>query len=90
MDLNDDINILVVPSFTELVNPFRAKLSEIVTQRENKDKIFIFTNIAEYGGSGVYTYDNRRDYEPGANSIFTSCDEGWRAYNIIKKDEPNI
>ncbi len=88
MDIHD-IKILTTPSFTDLVNPFRNKLGEIISNRKQKDKIFVFANISEYGGSGVYSYINRRDFEPNRKSLFPSnyeikeeefrhSIEGWR------------
>ncbi len=74
MDIHD-IKILATPSFTNLVNPFRNKLGEIISNKKQKDKIFIFANISEYGGSGAYSYVNRRDFEPNRKSLFPFCYE---------------
>ncbi|KKN43455.1 hypothetical protein LCGC14_0703080 [marine sediment metagenome] len=88
MDIHD-IRILATPSFTDLVNPFRNKLGEIISNKLQKDKIFVFANVSEYGGSGAYSYLNRRDFEPNRKSLFPSnyeikeeefrhSIEGWR------------
>ncbi len=78
MDLHN-IQIIATPSFTDLVNPFRNKLGDIISHKpqkdkEDKNKIFIFANVAEYGGSGAYSYENRRDFEPNRRSLFPPCD----------------
>ena len=85
MEIND-IDILVVPSFTQLMNPFRSKLYDIVSNEKNKNKIFIFANVAKYGGSGIYNFSNRREYEPGKESILISYVEDYKPYFINNSD----
>ncbi len=65
-----DINILAVPSFTPVVNPFRNKLGEIISDVKNKNRLLLLANIAEYGGSGAYNYVNRGEFEPNRNQLF--------------------
>lgn len=69
MDIHD-IKVLATPSFTNLVNPFRNTLGNIISNKKHKDKVFLFANVSEYGGSGAYSYVNRRDFEPNRKSFF--------------------
>jgi len=81
MDKNQ-ITIIAIPSFTSLVNPFRNKLGEIINKKENEYKIFIFASLAEYGGSGVYFFGNRYDYEPGGSGSFEERKVGSKIFLI--------
>ena len=81
MDLND-IKYIIVPSFSKLVNPFRNKFSEIVHTRKNQDKTFIFANVAEYSGSGIYNYKFKYLYEPTDESPFKSREEGFKIFKL--------
>ncbi len=81
MDIND-INIITIPSFSELINPFRYKIGEIVIKPQNRKKTFIFTNIAEYGGSGAYNFSERRKFEPYEYKIFDKFEEGFKVLSI--------
>ena len=73
----NNIKIIVVPSFTGLVNPFRNRFGILIHSKENIDKSFIFINVAEYGGSGTYSYINEKEYEPGEDGPLKSYDERW-------------
>ncbi len=79
MDKNN-IRTIVIPSFTGLVNPFRNKFGDLIHNTQNTDKSFIFVNMAEYGGSGIYNYKNERDFEPGEDGPFKSQDEKCRFF----------
>ncbi len=81
------IDIMVVPSFTPLVNPFRNKLGDIIIKPENRNKIFIFTNVAKYGGSRIYSYYNRTDYEKEKEkeNVIPADTQDWKPYMIKKK-----
>ncbi|KKL11698.1 hypothetical protein LCGC14_2543160 [marine sediment metagenome] len=81
MDIND-INIITIPSFSELINPFRYKIGAIVIKPQNRKKTFIFTNIAEYGGSGAYNFSERRKFEPYEYKIFDKFEEGFKVLSI--------
>ncbi len=73
----NNIKIIVVPSFTGLVNPFRNRFGILIHSKENIDKSFIFVNVAEYGGSGMYSFTNEKEYEPGEDGPLKSSDERW-------------
>ena len=79
MDKNN-INIIAVPSFSQLVNPFKNKFGNIIHQRRNVKKTFLFVNIAEYGGSGIYNFNKERDYEPGKKSPFKVREEDCKVF----------
>lgn len=79
----NDIALIAVPSFTELVNPFRNKFGEIIHLKKNRKKTFVFANIAEFGGSGIYNFNRERDYEPGKKSPFKAHEEKCECF--IKK-----
>jgi len=56
MSINE-IPILIIPSFTRFVSPFTNKFGQMVHRKEvDFCKILIFSNIAEYSGSGIYSY----------------------------------
>ncbi|KKN16667.1 hypothetical protein LCGC14_0973650 [marine sediment metagenome] len=81
MDINN-INIIAIPSFSELINLFRYKIGEIVIEPQNRKKKYIFTNIAEYGGSGAYNFSVRRKFEPYEYKIFDEFEEGFKILSI--------
>ncbi len=74
MDKNN-ITTILVPSFTELVNPFIYKFGNIIRKKYNKGKTIAFVNIAEYGGSGIFNLSYERRYEPGKDSLFKDHEE---------------
>lgn len=80
MDLNN-IKILTIPSFSELYLPFRNKFGELVSKHKS-NKIFIFSNVANYGGSGIYHYSLRHDYENGNLKLLKSGQEDWNFYDF--------
>ena len=59
------IKTIVVPSFTVLTQPFRAKFGEIVRKKRNRDKYFVFASLAEYNDSAFYYHGNRNTFESG-------------------------
>ncbi len=77
-----DINILTIPSFSDLVNPFRYKFEDIASKPKNREKLFIFANIAEYGGSGIYNFASRREYEPSEFPLFGKHEENYKICNL--------
>ncbi len=79
MDKNK-INLVVIPSFSQLVNPFKNKFGNIIHHRRNVKKTFLFVNIAEYGGSGIYNFNKERDYEPGKKSPFEIREEECKMF----------
>lgn len=81
-----DVKTLLIPSFTELVNPFIYKFGNIIRKEKNKDKTIAFVNLAEYGGSGVFNLSRSYDYEPGKESPFKVHEEECKMFpreNII-------
>ncbi len=78
----NDINIIIIPSFTQLVKPFQDKIGEIMRNKKNEGKIFVFASLAEYGGSGVYCYKKRKDYEPGKKGNLEPGEEKCKEYII--------
>lgn len=81
MDSND-IKFIIIPSLTSLVNPFRSKLTHITHQIKNQDKNFIFVNVAEYGGSGIYNYQREHDFEPSNRELFVARKELCKLFTI--------
>jgi hypothetical protein len=81
MDKNN-IKILIIPAFTSLVNPFRSKITHLIHQIDNQDKNFIFVNVAEYGGSGIYNYQREQDYEPSKIEPFKAREELFKIFTI--------
>jgi hypothetical protein len=81
MDIHN-VKIMIIPSFTELYSPFRNKLAELVSFNKNKEKYFIFANVAKYGGSGIYNYKFRRDYEYGRIKLLDANEESWKLWKI--------
>lgn len=81
MDIHD-VQYVVIPSNSMLVNPFIRKFGEIINYKKNKDKHFFFVNIAEFGGSGMFSYKNREDYEPGGRKLFSKKREGIESMDI--------
>ncbi len=81
MDLNDT-KLLIIPSFTSLVNPFRSKLTHLIHQIKNQDKNFLFVNVAEYGGSGIYNYQREHDFEPSKKEPFEAPKEFCKLFTI--------
>ena len=79
MDKNK-INTILVPSFTELVNPFIYKFGNIIRKRYNESKTIAFVNIAEYGGSGIFNLSYERRYEPGKESLFNDHEEECKSF----------
>ncbi len=79
MDKNK-ITTILVPSFTELVNPFIYKFGNIIRKRYNKSKTIAFVNIAEYGGSGIFNLSYKRRYEPGKESLFKDHEEECKSF----------
>ena len=79
MDKNR-ITTLLVPSFTELVNPFIYKFGNIIRKKYNKNKTIAFVNIAEYGGSGIFNLSYERHYEPGKKSPFNPHEEDCKSF----------
>lgn len=77
-----NVNLTIVPSFTELFYPFRNKLGELVSLKENENKLFIFANVAKYGGSGIYKYSLRRRYESGKITLLKPYEESWKSWEI--------
>lgn len=63
------IQTILIPSFTPLVDPFRHKLGEITRTSGNENLCFIFSNVGGYGGSGIFTYGTRKEYEPRKGNI---------------------
>ena len=86
MELND-VKILIIPSLTSLVNPFRSKLTHLIHQIKNQDKNFIFVNVAEYGGSGIYNYPREHDFEPSNREPFKAREELCKLFII--REKPN-
>ncbi len=76
------VNITIVPSFTDLIYPFRNKLGELVSLKDNEKKIFIFANVAKYGGSGIYKYSLRREYEYGKITLLKPYEESWKSWKV--------
>ncbi len=81
MELNDT-KLLIIPSLTSLVNPFRSKLTHLTHQIKNQDKTFIFVNVAEYGGSGLYNYRREHDFEPSHREPFNAREELCKIFII--------
>ncbi len=79
MDKNQ-VKTILVPSFTQLVNPFIHKFSNIIHDRENKDITIVFVNLAEYGGSGIFNLTYERQYEPGKESPFKDREEECKSF----------
>ena len=77
-----NVNLTIVPSFTELFYPFRNKLGELVSLKDNENKLFIFANVAKYGGSGIYKYSIRRRYESGKITLLKPYEESWKSWKI--------
>lgn len=77
-----NVNLTIVPSFTELFYPFRNKLGELVSIKDNENKLFIFANVAKYGGSGIYNYSLRRIYESGKTTLLKPYEESWKSWKI--------
>lgn len=83
MDFND-IKLIIIPSFTSLVNPFRSKLNTIIHNIKNQDKSFIFINIAEFNGSGIFNYAKEKDHEPSMPPQFKAREEGLKKFEFDK------
>ena len=81
MELSDT-KLLIIPSLTSLVNPFRSKLTHLTHQIKNQDKNFIFVNVAEYGGSGIYNYRREHDFEPSHREPFKAREELCKIFII--------
>ncbi len=81
MDLNN-INYVIIPSFSKLVNPFKNKFGEIVNSINNQKKTFIFANVAEYSGSGIYNYAYNRKCEPSEEGPFKAREEGYKIFSL--------
>ena len=71
-----EVKYAIIPSNTNLVNPFIRKFGEIINFKKNNEKHFFFVNIAEFSGSGMFRYKNRTDYEPGTTTFFSRKQEG--------------
>jgi len=87
MDKNQ-INTILVPSFTQLVNPFIYKFGNIIRKRYNKGKTIAFVNLAEYGGSGIFNLSYERQYEPGKESLFNEHEEECKLFEKDLTREP--
>jgi len=74
-----EVDYAVIPSYTSLVNPFVRKFGELVNFSKNKNKRFFFVNAAEFSGSGMFCYENRKDYEPGTTNFFNVREEGIKS-----------
>lgn len=83
MDFND-IKLIIIPSFTSLVNPFRSKLNTVIHKIKNQDKSFIFINVAEFNGSGIYNYAKEKDHEPSMPPQFKAREEGLKKFEFDK------
>jgi predicted amidohydrolase len=83
MDFND-IKLIIIPSFTSLVNPFRSKLNTIIHNIKNQDKSFIFINLAEFNGSGIFNYAKEKDHEPSMPPQFKAREEGLKKFEFDK------
>ncbi|MBD3353591.1 MAG: AAA family ATPase, partial [Candidatus Lokiarchaeota archaeon] len=86
MDIHK-VNFVVIPSFTATVAPFLYKLKEISSYDRNKSKLFIYCNLAEYGGSDVVCFSNRHQYEPSDKIKYYERFEGCSIFKI--KEENN-
>jgi predicted amidohydrolase len=59
-----NVEYLIIPSFSELVFPFLVNLQKFSYQNENEDHKYIYCNLAEYGGSKVFSSSQIGSYEP--------------------------
>ncbi len=48
---NIDVPFIVIPSLTNRAKPFLNKIEQIVDLNINREKTFVFSNVAEFGGS---------------------------------------
>ena len=84
MEIND-VDIIAIPSFTPLVGPFLSKLREISYSESNKGKIFLYTNLAEYGGSDILNYEWRHSNEPNSVNNYHKRNEMIIDFDLSKK-----
>ncbi len=85
MDIHD-IKLLLIPSFTSRVVPFLNRLKQITTYKSNSEKIFVYTNLAEYAGSDVINFANRMTYEPTQDSYYQR-EEGIFIFNLLEMNK---
>jgi hypothetical protein len=78
-----EIKILLVPSFTYLVNPFIYKFGNIMRKRKNENKTIAFVNLAEYSGSGIFNPSYERIYEPGNEILFKLHEEDCKEFHSL-------
>lgn len=84
MEIND-VDIIAIPSFTPLVGPFLSKLREISYCESNKGKMFLYTNLAEYGGSDILNYEWRHSNEPNNLNNYNLREEMIVDFDLSKK-----
>jgi len=61
---SNDIDHLVIPSFSPKVLPFMFKIYEQMEKHNFQDRNIIYVNFAEYEGSGLFNFKTRHLYEP--------------------------
>lgn len=76
------VNLIVIPAFTSLVNPFRSKINTIIHNKKNQDKSFIFVNVAEFSGSGVFNYNKEKEHEPSMRQQFDPREEELKKFSL--------
>ena len=76
------VKLIVIPSFTSLVNPFKSKINSIIHNIENQDKSFIFVNVAEFSGSGVFNYIKEIEHEPSMSPQFKPREVDLKKFSL--------
>ncbi len=59
----NNVKMIIIPSLTKRIKPFVYKLGNIIENRFNDEFHFVFVNIAEFGQSGYYSFQNRNEKE---------------------------
>jgi hypothetical protein len=78
----NSVNLIVIPAFTSLVNPFRSKINTIIHNKKNQNKSFIFVNVAEFSGSGVFNYNKEKEHEPSTPPQFDPREEELKKFSL--------